>query len=56
MHGNIECTIITGTRWYSSDSPQGGLELPCTLAALFMVMQKLGRSCKLSASKNINQY
>ena len=28
--GNIECTI-TGTRRYSSNLPQGGLEVPCTL-------------------------
>ena len=28
--GNIECTI-TGTRRYSLDLPQGGLEVPCTL-------------------------
>ena len=28
--GTIEC-IVTGTRTYSSDLPQGGLEIPCTL-------------------------
>ena len=29
--GSISCTI-TGSRRYSSDLPQGGLELPCTYA------------------------
>lgn len=28
--GNIKCRV-TGTRQYSSDLPQGGLELPCNL-------------------------
>ena len=28
--GNIDCTI-TGARHHSSDLPQGGLEVPCTL-------------------------
>ena len=28
--GTIEC-IVTGTRRYSSDLPQGGLEIPCRL-------------------------
>ena len=28
--GTIEC-IVTGARRYSSDLPQGGLEIPCTL-------------------------
>ena len=56
VHGNTECTI-TGARCYSSDSPQGRLEMPCSYTALFMVMQKLGRSYTLSVSKiliNIN--
>ena len=46
VHGNIECTI-TGARCYSSDSPQGD----ALYTALFMVIQKLGRSYTLSVSK-----
>ena len=42
--GNIECTI-TEARHYSSDLPQGRLEVPYA---------KLGKSYKLSTSKNIN--
>ena len=55
--GNIECTIanITGARCYSSNSLQGGLEVPCTLRFSWWSI-KLGRSFKLSASKNINEY
>ena len=48
---NIECTI-TEARHYSSDLPQGGLEVPCTLH--FSGDAKLGKSYKLSTSKNIN--
>ena len=51
--GNIERTI-TGVRLYSSNLPQGGLELSCTLC--FSGDTKLGRSYKLSTNKNINQY
>ena len=28
--GTIHCQV-TGSRWYSSDLPQGGLEIPCIL-------------------------
>ena len=53
--GNIECTLI-GARRYSSSSPMGGLEVPCTelYTALFIVMQKLERYYKLGTSKYIN--
>ena len=51
--GNIERTI-TRARLYSSDLPQGGLELSCTLC--FFGDAKLVRSYKLSTNKNINQY
>ena len=53
--GNIECTLI-GARHYSSISPLGRLEVPCTdlYTALFIVMQKLGRYYKLGTSKYIN--
>ena len=43
---NIKYTI---TEHYSSDLPQGGLEVPCTLH--FSGDAKLGRSYKLSTSK-----
>ena len=51
--GNDTCAI-TGTRYYSSDLPQGRLEVPCPLytVATFMVMQKLERSYKLSTCKS----
>ena len=39
--GNIEC-LITEARHYSSDLPQCGLEMPCTLP--FSGDAKLGRS------------
>ena len=48
--GNIECTI-NEVGCFSSYLLHGGLELPCALH--FLVMQKLGRSYKLSA-RNIN--
>ena len=43
----IKCTI-TEARRYSSDLPEGGLEVPCTLH--FSGDGKLGRSYKLSTS------
>ena len=39
---------ITEARHYSSDLPEGGLEVPCTLH--FSGDAKLGRSYKLSTS------
>ena len=49
--GNIE-GAITEARCCSSDIPQGGLEVPCTVR--FSGDAKLGRYYKLGASKNIN--
>ena len=49
--GNIE-GVITEERCYSSDIPQDGLEIPCTVR--FSGDAKLGRYYKLGASKNIN--
>ena len=47
--------IITERRHYSFDLPQDGLEVPCSAYTLhFSGDAKLGRSYKLSASKNIN--
>ena len=48
--GNIERTI-TGARLYSSNLPQGRLELSCTLC--FSGDAKIR---KLNTNKNINQY
>ena len=42
---------ITEARHYSSDLPQGGLEVPCTLR--LSGDAKLGRSYKLIASKTL---
>ena len=55
ISGNIECTI-TEARCCSSNLPQGGLKVPCTLRFSsgtfhFSGDAKLGRSYKLSASK-----
>ena len=40
--GSIQCTVV-GRRRYSSDLPQGGLEIPCCLifTAMPKEMQKL---------------
>ena len=46
--GNIE-GVITEERCYSSDIPQDGLEIPCTVR--FSGDAKLGRYYKLGASK-----
>ena len=48
--GTIECTV-TGTRRYSSDLPQGGLEIPCTL--LFSGEKKEINKVKLLYAKKI---
>ena len=48
--GMIEC-IVTGTRRYSSDLPQGGLEIPCTL--LFSGEKREINEVKLLYAKKI---
>ena len=48
--GIIEC-IVTGTRRYSSDLPQGGLEIPCSL--LFSVEKKEIKKLKLLYTKKM---
>ena len=45
----VECKVIEA-RHYSSDLPQGGLEVPCTLRG-FSGDANLGRSYKASAIK-----
>jgi len=41
--GDITC-VVTGSRRYSSDLVQGGLEIPCTL--IFRGKKKLVRNIK----------
>ena len=48
--GTIEC-IVTGTRRYSSDLPQGGLEIPCSL--LFSGEKKEINKVKLLYTKKM---
>lgn len=48
--GTIECTV-TGTRRYSSDLPQGGLEIPCRL--LFSGEKKEINKVKLLYTKKM---
>ena len=43
--GDITC-VVTGSRRYSSDLAQGGLEIPCTL--IFRGQEKLVRTIKKS--------
>ena len=54
-HGNITCTV-TGSREYSSDLDQGGMQIPCTLCftgnkiwldKLAELFQKTARCCRL---------
>ena len=48
--GTIECTV-TGTRQYSTDLPQGGLEIPCRL--LFSGEKKEINKVKLLCTKKM---
>ena len=50
--GTIECTV-TGTRRYSTDLPQGGLEIPCRL--LFSGEKEINKM-KLLCTKKITQF
>ena len=52
-HGTITCTV-TGNRRYSSDLPQGGMEIPCSLR--FTGDESwLKKLSNLFSSKNLNQ-
>ena len=48
--GTIKC-IVTGTRRYSTDLPQGGLEIPCLL--LFRGERKESNKVKLLFTKKM---